>query len=84
MKKEEQKKVFYYVNLDHLQKEIAKGQGENLRTFLALSGCDHDSHLSLRKQLKENFEAIFSKDIESYLKISPIVDSYCKGEIEKT
>lgn len=77
---EQERELFYVMNWEFIKKDIAKGVGENLSSLLTLSGCKDTNDIVLRRQLKENYEAIFSNDIEqSYRYISPILDNYCKS-----
>lgn len=55
-----ERETFLVENFESLRIEIAKGDGEFLRTFSQLSGCS--SPRSLSQELKQNFEALYASD----------------------
>ncbi|MCK5073797.1 MAG: DUF3015 family protein [Bacteriovoracaceae bacterium] len=59
---EHDKKVFIAQNLDNLQIDIARGQGEYLDAYAALSGCHQSEYFN--KILQGNYKTIFGKNID--------------------
>lgn len=78
--KEEERQLFYAVNWEFIQNDVAKGNGENLDALIKLSGCKRNSNSNLQRKLKDRYQYIFVNDVErSYNNIYPILDGYCKG-----
>jgi hypothetical protein len=78
MNKEDQRKLFYYVNFEPLKNDVARGNGETLNSLLSLSGCKNFSDFRIKKKMKENYAELFNEDSEkSYLNVSPMLDSFC-------
>lgn len=78
--KEEQKRSFYFANIEQLKNEIARGSGENLTTLFLLNGCPKKTGNFLEKQLQKNIEAILIPDKEkSYSNFLSILGSHCNS-----
>jgi hypothetical protein len=79
MNKDEQKKMFYYVNFEHLRNDIAKGGGERLMAFYSIYNCSQKSVGQNTSYLKKNFKTLVKDDAESsFTLIDPILNQYCQ------
>ncbi|MCK5072842.1 MAG: DUF3015 family protein [Bacteriovoracaceae bacterium] len=63
MVQENKKKLYVAQNLDNLQIDIARGQGEYLDAYAALSGCHKSEYFN--KILQSNYKTIFGENIDS-------------------
>lgn len=57
------KKVFIAHNLDHLQSDSARGDGEYLSAYATLSGCNEIGYERLKNALQANFSEIYGQDV---------------------
>lgn len=64
MNKEDEIKLFYYVNFDHIKSDIAKGSGDYLNGFLQHRDCNKKG---VELKLRRDYFQIFNGDMsESY------------------
>jgi hypothetical protein len=58
IKREQEQTIFVAVNLDALQSEMARGQGEHLMALAALMGCPFELSGGFARMSQEKFEAL--------------------------
>lgn len=58
------KKAFIAHNLDHIQSDSARGQGEYLSAYATLSGCSKAGSKKLGNTLQSNFSRVFGDKVE--------------------
>jgi len=86
------KKVFIAHNLNNLQSDSARGDGEYLSAYASLSGCNKITSERLKKSLQTNFTDVFGhnvdnlperayEEIEELIFADPILKLGCKIKV---
>lgn len=57
-RKKQEREAFASFNYNSLVKEMAAGEGENLKTLASMYGCSQDSHVDFGTVAQENFRTI--------------------------
>lgn len=81
MDNEIEKRFFYSKNLNLIKTDIARAQGDYLKTFLAMNECDQKEVNWLYSVLRDKYEEIFSCEDESksYNLLQSILRNWCQA-----
>jgi len=91
VKLEREREVFAQTNISSLVREMAVGEGENLRTLAGMYGCSKESYGEFNSMVQENFEHIVQNEgttpdqmlisIENEMADHAILSQSCTGTI---
>ncbi len=91
VKLEREREMFAQSNYSSLVREMAVGEGENLRTLAGMYGCSEESHEVFNSLVQENFEHIIRSEgttsgqmldsIENELAAHAVLSRSCSGVI---